>query len=95
MKKFVAVGHLDGNTNTTSAAMEHQSKALAERDFRLNGFRAYVVLTEKAFREMQEMDCFELYEKVKKLTSNYRKYNEITDYIEQCADIMEQKLERC
>lgn len=92
MKKFIAIGHWDGNENTTSTACMEDTKAKFVETLKLNGFRAYVVLTEKTFDEMKEMDCFDIYEKVKKLSSNYRKYNEITDYIEQCMDIMSEKL---
>lgn len=92
MKKFVAVGHWDGNQNTTSVAMSHNSKKDFALDLICNGFRAYVVLTEKTFNEMKNLNAFELYEKVKKQTSNYRKWATVTDYIEQCADIMENKL---
>lgn len=92
MKKFVAVGHWDGNQNTTSVAMSNNSKKDFALDLICNGFRAYVVLTEKTFNEMKNLNAFELYEKVKKQTSNYRKWATVTDYIEQCADIMENKL---
>ena len=92
MKKYIAIGHWDGNENTTSVACIEDTKAKFMETLKLNGFRAYVVLTENVFDEMKEMDCFDLYEKVKKLSSNYRKYNEITDYIEQCMDIMSDKL---
>lgn len=92
MKKYIAIGHWDGNEDTTSTSCMEDTKSKFMETLKLNGFRVYVVLTEKAFDEMKEMDCFDLYEKVKKLSSNYRKYNEITDYIEQCMDIMSDKL---
>ena len=92
MKKFVAVGHWDGNKNTTSVADVADTKAKFAEMLKDNGFRAYAVITETAFNKMKNMDCFEIYETVKGLTSNYRKYNEVTDYIEQCMDIMESKL---
>lgn len=92
MKKFVAVGHWDGNQNTTSVADVANTKASFAQTLKDNGFRAYAVLTEETFNKMKEMDCFEIYEAVKGLTSNYRKYNEVTDYIEQCMDIMESKI---
>lgn len=93
MKKYIAIGHWDDSKNTVSTASCEISKACFIENLKANGFKAYAVLTEKAFNEMKTLDCFELYDKVKKLTSNYRKWNEITDYIEQCADIMALKLE--
>lgn len=93
MKKYIAIGHWYDSKNTVSTASCEISKACFIENLKANGFRAYAVLTEKAFNEMKTLDCFELCDKVKKLTSNYRKWNEIIDYIEQCADIMELKLE--
>jgi hypothetical protein len=93
MKKYIAIGHWYDSKNTVSVAACDISKANFIENLKANGFRAYAVLTEKAFNEMKTLDCFELCDKVKKLTSNYRKWNEIIDYIEQCADIMELKLE--
>ena len=93
MKKYIAIGHWYDSKNTVSVAACDISKANFIKNLKCNGFRAYAVLTEKAFNEMKTLDCFELCDKVKKLTSNYRKWNEITDYIEQCADIMEDKFE--
>lgn len=92
MKKYIAIGHWDGNENTTSTACMEDTKAKFAETLKLNGFRAYIILTEKAFDEMKALDCFALYEKVKKLSSNWRKWNEVTEYIEQCMDIMGEKL---
>ena len=93
MKRFVAVGHWDGNKNTTCVADEANTKAGFQQMLKDNGFRAYAVLAEATFKKMQEMDCFEIYNTVKGLTTNWRKNNEVTEYIEQCGDIIEAKLE--
>lgn len=93
MKKYIAIGHWDDSKNTVSTASCDISKKNFIENLKGNGFIAYAVLTEKAFNEMKSMDIFELIDKVQKFTSNYRKWNEITDYIEQCADIMALKLE--
>lgn len=92
MKKYVAIGHFDGNKNTTSVVMENNTRKEFAADLICNGFRAYAILTEKAFNEMNGMNSLEIYDRVKKLTGNYRKWSEITDYIEQCVDIIEEKL---
>ena len=54
---------------------------------------AYAVLTEWMFGRLMSLKDFELYEQVKKLTSNYRKWNDLTDYIEQCSDIIASKMQ--
>lgn len=93
MKKFVAVGHWAVNKNTTSVAEQGRTKADFAEMLKFNGFVAYSIISEEVFRSMKEMDCFAIYDAVKAVTPNYRKYNEVTDYIEQCYDIMETRLE--
>ena len=92
MKKYIAIGHWEESQNTTSVAMMTSTMANFKDNLKGNGFKAYAVLTEKTFNEVKNMDCFEIIDKVHKLTSNWRKYNEIIDYIEQCMDIMEERL---
>jgi hypothetical protein len=92
MKKYIAIGHFKGSKNTVSVADITSSKSNFEADLRMNAFVAIAVLTEKTFNEIKAMDSMEIFEKVKKLTTNYRVWNEICDYIEQCMDIMEEKL---
>ena len=92
MKKYIAIGHWAWNKNITSVATVEYTKANFMDTLKGNEFRPYIVLTEKTFNELKKLDCLEMFDKVKKLTSNWRKYGEIVDYIEQCADIMEEQL---
>ena len=94
MKKYLAIGHWDGNSNQTCVADCAATKAAFTDELKCNGFRAWVVLTEKAVAEFESMNSFEIYEKVMKLTTNYRKWNDIVDYIDQCMDIMTSKLSK-
>ena len=43
---------------------------------------------------IKNSDTMEIYEEVKKLSTNWRKWNDITDYIDQCKDIIESRLAR-
>lgn len=43
---------------------------------------------------LKNIDFMGLFHEVKKMTTNYRRWNDICDYIEQCLDIMEEKLDR-
>lgn len=45
------------------------------------------------FDRLMSLKDFELYEQVKKLTSNYRKWDDLTDYIKQCSDIIASKMQ--
>lgn len=93
MKKYLAIGHWRENKNATfCVAMEANSI----KDFRdnLNGneFVPYVVISEKKMEVLRNVSEFELWEEVKKMTSNYRKWNVVCDYIDQCFDIMKEKM---
>lgn len=58
-----------------------------------NEFVPYVVITEKTFERLSKRsDELATWEIVKKLTSNYRVWNAVADYIEQCFDLMAKKL---
>ena len=92
LKRYIAIGHWEASDNITSVTDLTYTVKDARKDFKGNGFVPYVVLTEKKFRSFHNVDDFETYEMVKHLTSNYRKWDDITDYISQCYDIMEQKM---
>lgn len=92
MKKYIAIGHWDGNENTTSVAGDAYTLKDFRHDLIANGFRAWVVLTEKRLAEVKDLRGFDLWDAVSKLVNNYRKADEVADYIEQCADLMEEKL---
>ena len=94
MKKYLAIGHWTGNDNTTCVAM----KANNAKDFRDqlngNGFIPFVGITEKKLETLESVEGFEIYEEVKKMTTNYRRWEDITEYIEQCFDIMIEKMQK-
>lgn len=94
MKTYAAIGHFEESKNITSVAM----KAASLKDFRQNlggnGFVPYVVITEKKLETLKTVDEFSLFDEVKKMTSNYRKWLDICDYLEQCFDILEEKFYR-
>lgn len=92
MKKYIAIGHFDDSQNMTSVAMSTTSNKNFREDCGGNGFIPWVVISEKKMEILRNVDSFELFNEVKKLTSNYRRWNDICEYIEQCFDIMEEKL---
>ena len=52
-----------------------------------------MVITEKTFERLSKRDDeLAAWEIVKKLTSNYRVWNDVADYIEQCFDLMTEQL---
>ncbi len=62
------------------------------RDCYGNDFVPYVVLTEAMVEKVLSLDSMALWDQVRELTSNFRKWNEVTDYIEQCGDIIADKI---
>ena len=88
-------------TPTTKAGGQNNELCVCS-DWTLQGFRehdlcgefvAYAVLTEWMFDRLMSLDGLDRWEQVKKLTSNYRKWRELDDYIEQCGDIIASKMQ--
>lgn len=42
--------------------------------------------------KIESMCGMDLYDQVKKMTTNYRRWNDVVEYIEQCYDIMEDRM---
>lgn len=99
MNFYIAIGHWgEGRDTITSLVNCNHTMKDFRRDLKGNGFIPYVVLTEKRFQKMLEAknadECFGLFDLVKSLTSNYRVWNLVTEYIEQCDDIIQEKLDK-
>lgn len=99
MRRYMAIGHWDDSKNVTCVASVDSSIANFRDTLGGNGFIPYVVLSEKKFKDIIDMvydvedyDTFDIYKEVKKMTTNYRVWNVVTDYIIQCNDIMVEKM---
>lgn len=92
MNAYLAIGHFKNNENVTCIAMQQTTKKDFMRDCYGNEFVPWVVITEKTFERLSKCDDeLAAWEIVKKLTSNYRVWNDVADYIEQCFDLMTEK----
>ena len=93
MKLYAAIGHFKDSENITFIAMAQHTKKAFMTDCYGNAFVPYVVFTEPVLMKVLAMDdSLVIFEQVKKMTSNYRVWNIITDYIEQCGDIIAEKV---
>lgn len=97
MKKFIAIGHFKESENITSVAEEQVSREAFMDDLKGNAFTAWAVIGERKMKALKESlsDDNKLLEEIKKLTGNYRVWNELLDYVGQCWDIVESKLANC
>lgn len=94
MKKYLVIGHFKGYGDMMCVAAKHVTKKSFRADCYGNGFVPYVIITEKMLEKLKGMsDTWDIFQQVKKMTSNYRKWEEITDYISQCMDIICEKME--
>ena len=75
---YAAIGHFKGSENTTCVASTNLTKKAFQDDLR---------------DRLMSLDGLDRWEQVKKLTSNYRKWRELDDYIEQCGDIIASKMQ--
>lgn len=94
MKRYLAIGHFKESKNVTCVSSIEYSIKDFRTDLYENAFVPYIVLTEKKFNRIKDMDNFDIFEAVKKMTTNYRVWNVVADYVSQCSDIMEEKLIR-
>lgn len=59
-----------------------------------NEFVPYVVLTEKMLNKIQACTySMDIFNQVAKMTTNYRVWEKVTDYLVQCFDIITDKVE--
>ena len=93
MNKYIAIGHFKDNKNATiCVAFQQNTKQAFIDDLHGNAFVPYVVLTEKKLNSLEMVDSFDLFDEVRKMTSNYRKWNIVCEFIEECYDIMKEKM---
>lgn len=93
MKTYVAIGHFKDSENITCVAMTQTSKKAFVVDCYGNAFVPYVVLTEKTLGKIQACaDSMDIWEQVKKMTTNYRVWDTVADYLDECFDIIEEKV---
>lgn len=96
MKTYVAIGHFKDNKNTTVVALTQNSLKDFRMDLLGNEFVAYIATTAEHMKKITDFarndEIFTLFKAVERLTSNYRKWGEITDYIDQCYDIIERRI---
>ena len=98
-KIYVGIGFFKDRANKKSekvleiVVFAKDTKANFMRDCVGNGFAAQVVLTEEILKRLygenldcMNMDSLEVYEQVKKLTTNYRVWNRIESFLTDGAD---------
>lgn len=93
MKRYIAIGTWKDDETKMLTSVAHSNNNMAEfrQDLMGNCFTPWVVLSEKKFEVIRNTDEMELFDEVKKLTSDYWRWNTICEYIEQCWDIMEER----
>lgn len=90
MKRYIAIGHWSDSENIISVAHSNNSLKDFRADLSGNGFIPWMILTEKSFQDI--LDGADVWEMVKRKVTNYRKWDLVTDYIGQCLDIMEDRI---
>lgn len=91
MNVYAAIGHFKDGKNITCVALTQTTKKAFMNDCYSNEFVPYVVLTEKMLSKIQSST--DIYEQVKKMTTNYRVWNDVADYLTECLDIITDKVE--
>lgn len=94
MKTYAAVGHFKGSENMVSVAMKSSTMKSFRENLYGNEFVPYVIISEKKFEALKQTDSFTIFDEVKKMTTNYRIWNDLCDYFDQCMDILEERFEK-
>ena len=89
MKKFVAIGHWDYSKNVTCAAGDARTMGEFKDDLKANGFTAWMVFTEEKVAAYKAADVFG---RMDMISSRNRHCIDIEDYMNECMDIIENKL---
>ena len=92
MKVYAAIGHFRKSKNITSVAMKTTTKKDFVQNLYGNEFVPYIVITEQMFEKLGKCDSWELFKQVKKMTTNYRIQGDVTEYLEQCFDILADRI---
>ncbi len=86
---YAAVGHWKDSKNITAIINTQNTKKAFMRDCYGNNFVPYVVMTEAVLEKIFSLECnMDVFEQVKKLTSNYRVWNAVTDYLTEGPDML-------
>lgn len=94
MNVYVAIGHFKDSKNITCVALTQTTKKAFMNDCYGNEFVPYVVLTEKMLSKIQSCTySMDIFNQVAKMTTNYRVWKKVTDYLVQCSDIITDKVE--
>lgn len=99
MKKYMAIGYFKfkGKDSMQCIVSGNNTKDDFMHDLRVNEFVPYAVITGPMLRKLTEEYPKEdnysdlVWEQVQKLTTNYRIWDTLTEYVLQCADIMQEK----
>lgn len=91
MGKYIAIGHWKASRYISSIVTTQNTMRDFREDLKRNEFIPYIVMTEKRFNEIIELDRYDIFQEVKKMTTNYRKWDIVTEYICQCCDIIQEQ----
>lgn len=92
MKKFIAIGHWDYSKNITCVVSDADTRKEFEHDLKGNGFIAWMVLSEKKLSEYKAADFID---RMDMISYRNRHAMDIRDYLDECMDIIENKLAAC
>jgi len=94
LKKYIAIGYWGKKKNAHHhIVVAHDSLKAVRRDCKANDFIAQIVLTEENFRRIMGLeDNYTRLFEIKKLTSNFKIWNMLTNYLSQCSSDIDNQL---
>ena len=93
LKAYVGIGYYrDSKQNITSVVSLHQNKTSMRKECKANGFVAQLVISQEKWLAIKNMQQDYILEKIDGLMPNKSACWDISDYLYQCNDIIDERI---
>lgn len=81
-KKYFAIGHFKKSKKITHFhGYGYSSKQQFLNELKMDSFTPYIIFTEKTYKNIRFANYQQIRDQVTRLTTNYRKYDLIAEYV--------------
>ncbi len=93
LKAYVGIGYYrDSKQNITSVVSLHQNKTSMRKECKANGFVSQLIISQEKWLTIKNMQQDYILEKIDGLMPNKNACWDISDYLYQCNDIIDERI---